>query len=313
MNLKRRLSHLYTNDFISIAFFSFLSLLNIVFHSRISNWWLLVLANTAVSVGIVWLANYAHNKTGFIRIMRDWDWYPFILLVFKEIYLILHPINPTDYDAALIQIDYWMFGVHPTRWLYQYAHPIFTELLQICYSLFYFLPLTLGISLYRRENKEQFNSLAFTVLYGFYLSYIGYLLVPAIGPRFTLHNFFTTEAELPGIVLTDVFRFLINLGESIPPWVTNPADLAQRDCFPSGHTQLTLVVLHLSVKFKSPTARVLFPVGIALIIATVYLRYHYVIDVIGGIAFFLLTIWSVPLIERWWKKFVGAKHLPGNI
>jgi membrane-associated phospholipid phosphatase len=50
----------------------------------------------------------------------------------------------------------------------------------------------------------------------------------------------------------------------------------------------------------------LFPAGISLIVATVYLRYHYVIDLIAGAAFMLFTIWSGRYIEQWWKGKVRA-------
>jgi membrane-associated phospholipid phosphatase len=38
-----------------------------------------------------------------------------------------------------------------------------------------------------------------------------------------------------------------------------------------------------------------------LIIGTVYLRYHYVIDLIGGALFFLFTVWSGNKIQMWWE------------
>ncbi|MBI5464453.1 MAG: phosphatase PAP2 family protein, partial [Ignavibacteriales bacterium] len=37
-----------------------------------------------------------------------------------------------------------------------------------------------------------------------------------------------------------------------------------------------------------------------LIIGTIYLRYHYVIDLAGGVAFFLLTIWSGDRLRSRW-------------
>jgi membrane-associated phospholipid phosphatase len=38
-----------------------------------------------------------------------------------------------------------------------------------------------------------------------------------------------------------------------------------------------------------------------LIIGTVYLRYHYVVDLLGGVLFFVFTIWSGKKIQSWWK------------
>ncbi len=304
--LKDRCSKLRTGDVSSIIFFSFLSILNVIFSNRIEDWWWWVIINSILTSFIILLINRAEAQTGIMRIVRDWYWYPLILIAFKEVYVILRPINPVDCDALLIQIDYWLFGVNPTQWLHQFAHPLLTEYLQLFYSMFYIFPFLICFSLYRREKYQEYYHAFFLILYGFYLSYIGYLVVPAIGPRFTLHEFQALDKELPGVLLADILRFIINTGESIPHWIPNPAAVAQRDCFPSGHTEVTLIVMYLCWKYKSKTAYFLFPAGISLIVATVYLRYHYVIDLIAGAAFTLFAVWSGAYIERWWKDKVRA-------
>jgi membrane-associated phospholipid phosphatase len=50
---------------------------------------------------------------------------------------------------------------------------------------------------------------------------------------------------------------------------------------------------------------ILVPAVSALIVSTVYLRYHYVIDVIAGMLLALLTIFISPWTHR---LFSGADH-----
>jgi membrane-associated phospholipid phosphatase len=195
-----------------------------------------------------------------------------------------------------------MFGVHPTQWLMRFSHPVITEILQISYSSYYFILFIVLCESYRRKNRDEFFTGGFLVLYGFYLSYIGYFVVPGVGPRFTLHDFGTLNSELPGLWLTSYIRDLLNAGESIPAGVTDAIRYVQRDVFPSGHTQLTLVSIYLAFKYRIVSRWIILVLGTLLIIATVYLRYHYVVDVIGGVIFFLFTIWSGTRIERWWKR-----------
>jgi membrane-associated phospholipid phosphatase len=57
---------------------------------------------------------------------------------------------------------------------------------------------------------------------------------------------------------------------------------AHYDCFPSGHTELTLLVLYYSRAFHRKTFWWLIPFGTGIVVSTVYLRYHYVIDVVAG-------------------------------
>ena len=43
------------------------------------------------------------------------------------------------------------------------------------------------------------------------------------------------------------------------------------------------------------------PVAVLLVISLVYLRYHYLVDVIAGIGLGILILWGVPKLESWWE------------
>jgi len=289
-------------DFIVIVFCQLLTLLNLIYISRIETWYLNVFMNTALTVYVLFIS-YLNKKSNNIlwRQLHFWYLVPLIFLFFKELYLMVDPIRGIIYDDVLIRIDRWIFGTNPTHELMKISNPFLTELLQIVYGTFFFLPVILGISLMLKDKTEEFNYSAFTIVYGFMLSYLGYILFPAIGPRFTLHDFQMNNIEMPGLFLTDYLREIVNSGESIPSGTPNPASIVQRDAFPSGHTQMTLLVMYLSVKFNSGTKYFLIPNGILLIFATVYLRYHYVVDLIGGAIFMLFTLLSGKYIYSWWK------------
>src|SRR5438874_1073473 len=83
-------------------------------------------------------------------------------------------------------------------------------------SLFYFLPIAVAIELFMQARRSQrsddwacVDDTFFVVIYGFLLSYISYFILPSIGPRFTLHDFFSMSRELPGVWLTDPIRDLL--------------------------------------------------------------------------------------------------------
>jgi membrane-associated phospholipid phosphatase len=248
-----------------------------------------------------------NNSNSFWKYLHLWYIAPLVFITFKQLYFMIHPIHPIDYDDWLIAADRWIFGVDPTVWFYQFSHPIITEILQIVYTSFYILPIILGVELVIKKKYLEFEFAAYMVVYGFFLSYLGYFTLPAVGPRFTLHDFYSIDMELPGIFLTSSLREFVNWGESIPKGTVNPAQFVQRDVFPSGHTQLTLVVMILSYKFKANTRYFLIPAGILMIIATVYLRYHYVIDLIAGFVFMLLTFWSGKYLYRKWNAYIGKE------
>jgi membrane-associated phospholipid phosphatase len=308
MNFYANLRSLHFGDLVNIAFYLFLIFLAILFSHQIKLWWVIVLLNLFVISFIFFVSRWDSMEIFSVkRFVREWYLIPFILLTFKEIYFFINLLNLPDYDWVLIKIDQIIFGEHPTYVLERISHPILTEILQIAYSTFYFFPIILAYDFYRRGDILTYRYIVATVVYGFYLSYIGYLLVPAIGPRFTLHDFSNLDVELPGLFLTKPLRWVINTGESIPPGVPNPEEFAQRDAFPSGHTQLTLVVMYLSAVLNSRTKYLLIPVGVLLIFSTVYLRYHYVIDLIAGFLFAVFTLATAPYLFNQCETKIGLR------
>jgi membrane-associated phospholipid phosphatase len=302
MNFRKHITRLAPVDVVSIIFLLFLIGLNLIFFQRVAQWFEIVAVDCAIIVLIFTLAYWAETKKTrlFIGLHRLYA-YPFVLFVFKEIYLMVHPIHPVDYDSLFIAIDHAVFGVNPTQWMMQFAHPLLTEIFQVAYFCYYILFIMLGVELYRKYSIEEFDHGAFLVVYGFYLSYLGYFLLPAIGPRFTLHDFYALNRELPGLLFTPWMRDFVNAGESISFSMANAAELVQRDVFPSGHTQLTLIVVYLGHFYKLKTRWIMTGIAVLLILGTIYLRYHYVVDLAGGALFFGFTVWSGKKFQRWWE------------
>jgi membrane-associated phospholipid phosphatase len=286
-----------------------LALIIIAFTRRASDALLMIGLNVGACCALLLLGYWAETHRGrlfqFIH-----NWYPVaaVFLVFKEVYVIIQSDQRLDWDLLLITIDRSIFGVHPTQWLGQFSFPLLTEILQIAYASYYFIMLTVGIEVFLRNDRKQFSYVLFVMVYGFFLSYLGYVACPAVGPRFTLHSFGALDTELPGLLLTSPVRDFLNAGESIPKGALNAIVFAQRDAFPSGHAQMTLISLYLARHYRLRSRFVLYFFGALLIISTVYLRYHYVVDVIGGVGFMLFTVWTAPKIFSSWERFHASLH-----
>jgi membrane-associated phospholipid phosphatase len=216
-----------------------------------------------------------------------------ILAIFDSLEYIVHAINPEDIDPLLIRLDYFVFGGHPTVMLEAIMHPLLTDALQIAYASYYLLPFSIGIVLLVQNREQEFDYALFMIMLCFYLSYAGYLLFPALGPRFTIMHLQTTD--LQGFVLTAPIQELLNRLEGI-----------KRDAFPSGHTGIALTVLFLSFKFEKKLFWIFLPFVAGLIFSTVYLRYHYVIDVLAGIALTALTLFFGGAYYGYWQKRIHS-------
>ena len=263
-------------DKVVVAYLGLIAILILVFSYRIESWGWLCAGHAVVIALVCLIARWDRRlSTSSDRTVASFihDWYPVALmgLTYKELTYLIPRIHPRDFDSALAAIDHRIFGVHPTVWLERFTWPPLTEVLQLTYSTYYFLPIVLGVVLWKRDNPDKFHFLVFVVVLGFYLSYLGYIAVPAIGPRFLPSIVEAQTTSLTGLLFFQPVRRMLDSVEGIT-----------RDCFPSGHTELTLLVLYYARKFHRCTFWWLLPFGIGIVLSTVYLRYHYFVDVVAG-------------------------------
>lgn len=214
---------------------------------------------------------------------------------------IIEKLHGSDMDSILINIDHAIFGVNPTEYLAQFATPWLTEYLQITYFLFFWFPIFHGLELLYFKRSQAFLILARNIIFAFLFSYLLYFFLPAIGPRFTIHDFELISHEIPGLFFTEPIRDFINYGGGITD-PNIPAHIqVNRDCMPSGHTMMTLINMILAFRFGSKFKYIFLFLGLSLIFSTVYLRYHYVIDVFAGAFFALVSI----KLEKILNKFIS--------
>jgi membrane-associated phospholipid phosphatase len=211
------------------------------------------------------------------------------VIIFDSLEWLVHYVNPDDIDLILVRIDYMIFNNHPTVMLERIVNPFLTDVLQIAYSTYYLIPISFGILLLRNKQREDFERSLFLIMFCFYLSYLGYILMPALGPRFAIDHLHNTE--LRGLFVAERIQNFLNYLEGI-----------KRDAFPSGHTAVALIVLYLAYRFRRGFFWVLLPVVLALLFSTVYCRYHYVIDLIAGFGLTIVTIILGELYYKWWSR-----------
>jgi membrane-associated phospholipid phosphatase len=267
----RRWARIVAFDVLTGGYLVSIGLLATVFAARLTHWWWYPLSHALLVLALgLFLRHLPPTPSGWVRFVR-W-WYPVFLipLIFTELQWLVHPINPVDIDPQLIAIDYALFGVHPTLWLERFTVPWLTEYMQLAYMAFYGLPLVLCVPLYRQGRWPAFRVSMCAMLLGYYGSYWLYFLTPARGPRFYLAA--DQTIPLTGLWLTTPMRTAINTLEGV-----------QRDAFPSGHTAIALIILVMAGRYQPRLFYPLLVVTVSLMVSTVYLRYHYVIDVVAGV------------------------------
>ena len=211
----------------------------------------------------------------------------FVILIYESLGDLIQYLQP-DIDPRLIQIDFSMFGVHPTLWMEQWIVPWLTDILSLAYLSYYFIPVVLIAVLYLKGRMMEFDRAIFVLAFGYYVSFIGYILFPAVGPRYALTHLYSVPLE--GSFITDFVRDGLNALEH-----------NKRDCMPSGHTQIVLIALYLAHRHEKILFYIFLPIICALILSTVYLRYHYVIDLFAGVGLAIGCMITAPLLYGWWN------------
>lgn len=211
----------------------------------------------------------------------------FVVFIYESLGHLIQYLRP-DIDSALIRIDFSIFGVHPCIWMEQYVVPWFTDVMSIAYFSYYFLPVLLIVILYFKNQTMEFSESIFVLLFGYYISFVGYILFPAIGPRYALSS--VCSVPLEGSFITDFVRDILNALEH-----------NKRDCMPSGHTEIVLIVLFLAYRFQKVVFYIFLPVVCCLILSTVYLRYHYVVDLFVGALVAVGCMIAGPRLYRYWN------------
>jgi membrane-associated phospholipid phosphatase len=266
----------------------------LLFRDQIPLWQSLLFRYT-LWLGVLWVLKLTSDRNVMGRVASVINAFSpvlFIVLIYLSFGDLIQYLH-ADVDPVLIRIDHYLFGVHPTVWMERRIVPWFTDVMSFCYFSYYFIPFTLVLTLYLGSPRETFNEGVFVLLFGYYLSFIGYILFPAIGPRYTLAHL--QSVPLEASFFTDFVRDILNAAEH-----------NKRDCMPSGHTQLALMVLFLSYRFRRVLFYILLPIVCGLILSTVYLRYHYVIDLMAGTALAIFCLIIGPRLYKKWKVESGG-------
>jgi membrane-associated phospholipid phosphatase len=225
----------------------------------------------------------------FFKVVRNALPFLIAIAIYTNLHDTIHFVNPNDVQDWFLRADIWLFGVEPTIWAQQFYRPWLTELLSFCYASY--LPSTILIPLVlyiRRKDLEARETLLGIVLC-FYWGYLLYILFPTVPPRLWIVNLYSRDFE--GGMLLAAQRAMVSISES-----------SSRAAFPSLHIAITLLTLTYAFRFVRKLFWVLLPLGIGLIVATIYLRHHYAVDLLAGIPLAILAYRYSPAWERKWER-----------
>jgi membrane-associated phospholipid phosphatase len=205
------------------------------------------------------------------RFWHFWrHWYPhlFFLFCFEEMGRLVHLVNPGWEDAKLIVFDRWLTGVNPSLWLERFAHPALTEFMEFSYfTYFVYLLILGGVLYYQRDFKDYWAVMTYSAA-GYVFGYIISMLFPVQSPWFTL------ASQWHGQLTGGPFTALINVIEKY--------GRVHGAAFPSQHVAGAMAAVWGAWRHRRWLFWIFLPFVACMCVSTVYVRNHYVADVLGG-------------------------------
>ncbi|MEZ6195791.1 MAG: phosphatase PAP2 family protein [Planctomycetota bacterium] len=254
-----------------------------------AGWWLLWdLVVLALIAGLVALS----PRRGLRRAARDRMLLTIVAIpvFFTQLGILVDRVNPNRFESRLAGFDRAVFfGRDPLELLEHVAHPLLTEYLQWVYDFYYFIPVILGAAVLKSGDVRALARMTQAFAVCIYLSYVGYYLVPATGPNMDVFGLYDFRGPLEGVFLAGELRETLFAIEKI-----------KLNCFPSGHTAVSLLSLLLARRATPRTVPILTVLVVSLIFSTLYLRYHYFADVLAGI---LLAVASLAVARISHRSF----------
>lgn len=218
-----------------------------------------------------------------------------LLASFFQLREILPAVSPWSVDDRIYAFDLRFFGVEPSVWFDRFVNPFTTEWFAFFYFL-YFLILTVHVlPMMMQRDEVLLSRFAVGILMLFMTAHLLYMAVPGWGPYWYLKGVF--QHDLDGGVFWRLVRETVDAGG------------AQKDIFPSLHTAAPTFMAIFSARhrkiwpFRYTWPLVTF-LATQIILATMFLRWHYLVDVVAG----LILATTVSVLGQWIADWERARR-----
>jgi hypothetical protein len=210
------------------------------------------------------------------------------LLLVTAFYTAIGTLNEDvgrNYDLWAQHLDVVVFGGPVSQtWHHAWPWAPLSWALHIGYVSYYPIVLIVGLYIWRRRPRAEFERAVFTIALGFFVCYAVFLLVPVVGPRYFFGAATGAAAEVPPARL--VHRLL-------------EGGSAYGTAFPSSHIAASWLAVLAASRTAPKLALALALPAVALALGTVYGQFHYAIDaVVGAAAAIALFAVAEPLRRR---------------
>lgn len=213
-------------------------------------------------------------------------------------------VNTETLDLELYRLDLAIFGVEPAMAMDSWVNPWTTEWFAFFYFGYFFLLAVHVIPILMFSRRRQLVA-EFTLgmLLVFCIGHTLYMVVPGYGPYRAMAGEF--QNSFPSGMWLDLVMHTVASGG------------AQMDIFPSLHTGGPSLIALFSFRNRDQLPfRYTWPIvtfcTLNIILATMFLRWHYIIDVVAGFALACAASWVAAWLSRREARFRAERGLSSS-
>jgi membrane-associated phospholipid phosphatase len=260
-----------TFEWVTFAYLTWLCAIITIFHANAAHAPLRLALHLAIAGAIVWLARAAENSSSIaLELVRHWYPLPLYIFFFEELGALVHAIFPGWFDRWFIAFDYNIARVHPSVWLAHFASPALNDYMQFAYMTYFLYLFVLPAILYVQRQRLAFWTVMTSTAIAHYSVYVISILLPVESPYYSLAAL--NSKPLHGGYCTALIGLIERFGR------------VHGAAFPSAHVAGSMVAILASWRYRHWLFWICLPFFISMCVATVYGRYHYVADVLAGLA-----------------------------
>lgn len=207
-----------------------------------------------------------------LRLIRNT--FPFLLLVYvyKETDYLNNLLIADNLDYIIIQAESKIFSTLPSvAFSSLVPSDFFSELMYFGYFSYYVMITSIPLYIYFFVNRHQGEQAIFIIISSFLIYYLIFIILPVAGPQFYLSEYLDPMPH--AYFFGPIVRYIQSFAES------------ETAAFPSSHVSVCMMLIWISFLYARKFMVIILPVSVLLILSTVYIRAHYIIDVAGGILF----------------------------
>jgi hypothetical protein len=198
-----------------------------------------------------------------------------VFLSYFQLRWILPAVSPHSLDADILAFDLRTFGYEPSIAWDRFVTPRTTEWFAFFYFGYFFLLCAHVLPImFAAKNRVRIAHFALGICMVFCTGHILYMIVPGWGPYHHLAGQFAHPLE--GGLFWRLVKATVDAGG------------AQKDIFPSLHTAApTYFAVYSFIHRRAFPFRLTWPImafsATQIILATMFLRWHYLVDIFAGI------------------------------